>query len=188
MKQKLKNGEKIVEYKQKKKENEGNEETKTQLTKEEKEKQKLMNTTGWEAINSRKDKPKIESYGYSNELMYKAYENQLKDLDKVQKFSKRIEDYNDAKKRLGDDLYGDVNDLSYGESVKPSEAKLNILVKTMDKLDDRRKKFSKRRRYYEEKDVDSINKKNEDFNKKIEKTYGKYSSDIKDNLERGTAL
>eukprot|EP01091_Cochliopodium_minus_P007482 TRINITY_DN1736_c0_g1_i2.p1 TRINITY_DN1736_c0_g1~~TRINITY_DN1736_c0_g1_i2.p1 ORF type:complete len:148 (-),score=45.07 TRINITY_DN1736_c0_g1_i2:55-498(-) len=147
-----------------------------------------MNTTGWEAINNLKKNEKQESFGYSTELKYKAYENQLKDLEKVEKFSNRLDNYNKTKEKLGDLMYREVDDLSYGESQKPSEQKLDVLVKTLDQLEDRRKNFSKRRRYYDEKDVDSINRKNEEFNKRIEKSYGKYSVDIKDNLERGTAL
>ncbi|KAG5247946.1 GCIP-interacting family protein [Salix suchowensis] len=38
------------------------------------------------------------------------------------------------------------------------------------------------------KDIDSINDRNEHFNKKIERAFGKYTLEIKNNLERGTAL
>lgn len=48
--------------------------------------------------------------------------------------------------------------------------------------------FSRRRRFREEKDIDSINDRNEHFNKKIERAFGKYTLEIKNNLERGTAL
>jgi len=37
-------------------------------------------------------------------------------------------------------------------------------------------------------DVDYINKRNKRFNQKIERNYGKYTAEIKQNLERGTAL
>lgn len=40
-------------------------------------------------------------------------------------------------------------------------------------------KFSRRRRYNPDKDVDSINGPNDHFNRKIERTYGKYTQEIK---------
>ncbi|OIV91274.1 hypothetical protein TanjilG_01805 [Lupinus angustifolius] len=45
-----------------------------------------------------------------------------------------------------------------------------------------------RRRFHEEKDIDSINDHNEHFSKKIERAFGKYTLEIKNNLERRTAL
>jgi pre-mRNA-splicing factor SYF2 len=48
--------------------------------------------------------------------------------------------------------------------------------------------FSRRRKFYQEKDVDSINERNAHFNRKIERAYGTYTLEIKQNLERGTAL
>lgn len=42
--------------------------------------------------------------------------------------------------------------------------------------------------YNDEADVDYINERNMKFNKKLERFYGQYTSDIKQNLERGTAI
>ena len=36
--------------------------------------------------------------------------------------------------------------------------------------------------------IDYINERNMQFNKKIDRFYGKYTTDIKQNLERGTAV
>ena len=60
------------------------------------------------------------------------------------------------------------------------------MVKELNDRDEKCKSFSRRRRLHEEKDIDSIH--NEHFNKKIERAFGKYTPDIKNNLERGTAL
>ena len=60
------------------------------------------------------------------------------------------------------------------------------MVKELNDRDEKRKSFSRRRRLHEEKDIDSIH--NEHFNKKIERAFGKYTLEIKNNLERGTAL
>jgi hypothetical protein len=52
----------------------------------------------------------------------------------------------------------------------------------------RRNTFSRRRAFNPEDDVDYINERNAVFNKKIERAFGEYSKDVKQNLERGTAL
>lgn len=52
----------------------------------------------------------------------------------------------------------------------------------------RKADFSRRRAFEESKDVDFINDRNAHFNKKIERAFGKYTQEIKGNLERGTAL
>lgn len=42
--------------------------------------------------------------------------------------------------------------------------------------------------YYYSDDVDFINDKNEAFNKKIKRSFDKYTVEIRQNLERGTAI
>ena len=51
-----------------------------------------------------------------------------------------------------------------------------------------RKGFSRRRAEYEGEDVTSINERNKHFNKKIKRAFDKYTVDIRQSLERGTAL
>ena len=50
-----------------------------------------------------------------------------------------------------------------------------------------RKKFSRRRAQVGG-DVDYINDRNRAFNKRVERAYGEYTTEIKQNLERGSAL
>jgi hypothetical protein len=52
----------------------------------------------------------------------------------------------------------------------------------------RRKEFSRRRTHLEDEDVTYINDRNRKFNKKLSRAYDSYTSEIKQNLERGTAL
>lgn len=52
----------------------------------------------------------------------------------------------------------------------------------------KREKFSRRRRHNADNDIDYINERNMKFNQKCERFYGAYTQDIKDNLERGTAV
>lgn len=53
---------------------------------------------------------------------------------------------------------------------------------------EKREKFSRRRMHNDEADIDYINERNMKFNKKLERFYGQYTADIKQNLERGTAI
>lgn len=53
---------------------------------------------------------------------------------------------------------------------------------------EKRSKFSRRRAFNEEADVDYINERNMKFNKKAARFYDKYTAEIKQNLERGTAV
>ena len=53
---------------------------------------------------------------------------------------------------------------------------------------EKRAKYSRRRTHDEDDDIDYINERNMNFNKKLERFYGKYTTEIKQNLERGTAV
>ena len=52
----------------------------------------------------------------------------------------------------------------------------------------KRKSYSRKRVEKPDADIDYINKRNMRFNKRIERFYGKYTTEIKQNLERGTAV
>ena len=53
---------------------------------------------------------------------------------------------------------------------------------------ERRKKFSKRRQHFEEEDVSYINERNRVFNKKASRFFDEYTKEVRENLERGTAI
>jgi pre-mRNA-splicing factor SYF2 len=52
----------------------------------------------------------------------------------------------------------------------------------------KRKGYSRKRTEKADSDIDYINDRNMRFNKKIERFYGQYTTEIKQNLERGTAV
>jgi pre-mRNA-splicing factor SYF2 len=54
--------------------------------------------------------------------------------------------------------------------------------------DEKRKNFSRRRPVHAEADIDYINDANAKFNQKIQRFFGESTSEIKQSLERGTAL
>lgn len=65
---------------------------------------------------------------------------------------------------------------------------LDRMSKELEERMKARKKFSRRRQHYEGEDVDYINDQNRLFNRKASKAFDKYTVEIRQNLERGTAL
>ncbi|CAE7679827.1 syf2 [Symbiodinium microadriaticum] len=81
------------------------------------------------------------------------------------------------------------NPLQYGKTgSNVSAAGLDRLVGELEGQEEQRKKYSRRRTSNDGATVDYINDKNEVFNKKIKRSFDKYTVEIRQNLERGTAL
>ncbi|XP_010266367.1 PREDICTED: pre-mRNA-splicing factor syf2-like [Nelumbo nucifera] len=118
---------------------------------------------------------------FNQKTLYNAYKKRTKNIECD------IEEYNKMKE-ADPEFYRDASSLQYGKTPKISEEKIDKMVKELQDREEKRKAFSRRRRFHEEKDIDSINDRNEHFNKKIERAFGKYTLEIKNNLERGTAL
>ena len=53
---------------------------------------------------------------------------------------------------------------------------------------EKRNKYSRRRAHCEEADISYINERNMNFNKKLSRFYDQYTGEIRQNLERGTAI
>ena len=81
-----------------------------------------------------------------------------------------------------------VDTLGYGRAGKPTEAALDRMVGELEERRERQKKFSRRRTELDGADVDYINDRNKLFNKKIKRAFDKYTIEIRQDLERGTAL
>ena len=125
---------------------------------------------GWLQLN-----PKIAYSSYNKRVEKSPYMSQ--------------EEYEQVKAAGGVDAHGAGGveaGLSYGGAGAPSQRALDRMTKELDAR--KSKNVSRRRKFYDEKDVDSINPKNEVRNRLLEKQYGKYSAAIKADLERGTAL
>nr|CCA21970.1 premRNAsplicing factor syf2 putative [Albugo laibachii Nc14] len=69
-----------------------------------------------------------------------------------------------------------------------SQERLDRMSKELEERMKSRKKFSRRRQHYDGEDVDYINDQNRLFNRKASKAFDKYTVEIRQNLERGTAL
>ncbi|KAJ1500630.1 pre-mRNA-splicing factor syf2 [Coelomomyces lativittatus] len=89
-----------------------------------------------------------------------------------------------------DAFYGKNSSSSSSSSVivQPNKDDVDRLVKDLKHQVDIRNKSSRRRAYNADEDVTYINDKNRNFNKKISRAFDKYTKEIKDSLERGTAL
>ena len=90
-------------------------------------------------------------------------------------------------KRENPEFYREGDSLQHGVAPQVSEAGLDRMVKELEKRKERTDKFS-RRRANRDKTFDAINERNAHFNRKAERAFGKYTEEIKQNLERGTAL
>ncbi|CAK8695464.1 pre-mRNA-splicing factor syf2-like [Clavelina lepadiformis] len=109
-----------------------------------------------------------------------------------QKITKQIqpdmEDYNRRKDEMGEELfYAGLNTLLPGK-IKDTKQGIDKMVNDLLDRKAKKKPFSRRRVYDESKDVDYINESNARHNKRLERFYGKYTAEIKQNLERGTAV
>ncbi|XP_051141510.1 uncharacterized protein LOC127258626 [Andrographis paniculata] len=122
---------------------------------------------GWDVFNQR--------------TLYNAYKKRTKNIEVD------LDEYN-RMKAVDPEFYREASSLQYGKAPKISEEKIDRMVKELKDREEKSRAFSRRRKFREEKDIDSINDRNEHFNKKIERAFGKYTLEIKNNLERGTAL
>ncbi|PSS12114.1 Pre-mRNA-splicing factor syf2 like [Actinidia chinensis var. chinensis] len=118
---------------------------------------------------------------FNQKTLYNAYKKRTKNIQVD------MEEYNKMK-AADPEFYREASSLQYGKAPKTLDDRIERMVKELKDRDEKRKSFSRRRKFRDEKDIDSINDRNEHFNKKIERAFGKYTLEIKNNLERGTAL
>ncbi|XP_062510683.1 pre-mRNA-splicing factor syf2-like [Corticium candelabrum] len=99
-----------------------------------------------------------------------------------------MDQYEAQKERLGDSFYPSVDTLLDPQLTKPSPAGVERMVQDLEKQIEKRGKYSRRRQFFDEADIDYINERNMKFNQKAARYYDKYTAEIKQNLERGTAV
>ncbi|EPS67286.1 hypothetical protein M569_07489, partial [Genlisea aurea] len=118
---------------------------------------------------------------FNQKTLYNAYKKRAKNMDVD------LDEYN-RMKEADPEFYRQASSLQYGKAPVVSNEKIDKMVKELKDREEKSRAFSRRRKFREEKDIDSINDRNEHFNKKIERAFGQYTVEIKNNLERGTAL
>lgn len=135
-----------------------------------------------ESQYEKKDKKKAAAFGwdvFNQKSLYNSYKKRTANV------TVDMEEY-EAAKAADPEFYRDGDSMLYGQAPKVSEAALDRMVGELTDRSKKRKEFSRRRTVYESRDVDSINDRNAHFNKKLERSYGKFTTEIKQNLERGT--
>lgn len=117
-------------------------------------------------------KKKNETFGwdvFNTDTLYRAYKKRLKNMP------------------MDKNLYED-QIKNPEKAVEITEQRKHLLNSDLEMQIQKRKVFSRRRAFYEEQDVNYINERNMNFNKKLQRFFGKEVAEIKANLERGTSL
>jgi len=146
---------------------------------------RLHTTQETEELIERRNKRKVSAANLDSlgeEAQYRSYKKRSKRVD----FDR--DEYDRQKEQLGADFYN-TNALNYGnEDIKPSGEKLLEMSEELEEVQARRLQYSRRRKWNDTATVDFINERNRNFNAKAKRFYDKYTEEIRENLERGTAL
>ncbi|KAF7278957.1 pre-mRNA-splicing factor Syf2 [Rhynchophorus ferrugineus] len=146
---------------------------------------KLLNVTAIEADKlERKKKKKNPDQGFSDfeGATVRQYNRLIKTMA-----PKDMEKYEEQKEKYGDAFYAGPNTIVHGLHQDRPEA-IDNLVKSVEDQIAKRNKYSRRRMHNDDADIDYINERNAKFNKKLDRFYGEHTAEIKQNLERGTAV
>lgn len=150
----------------------------------------------WVAEKNRKKAETAATFGlnaFTDDQYYRAYEKRLKKLPAFKGMPARLGDEDDqeegavvVKKSSAVSLLE--NPMEYGKvNAEVSDAALEKLSKDVLEREHQRKKYGKRRLHVDG-DIDYINDKNAKFNRKLDRAFDKYTVEIRQNLERGTAI
>lgn len=146
---------------------------------------KLLNISAIEAENmEKKRKKKNPDKGFSDfeAATVRQYNRLVKSMA-----PKDMEKYQEEKEKYGDAFYGGPHVIIHGLHKDKPEA-VDNMVKDLEQQISKRDKYSRRRTHNDDADIDYINERNAKFNKKLERFYGEHTAEIKQNLERGTAV
>ena len=140
----------------------------------------------WDKLHKREKKEKRGREGgggwdvFNNEAQYRHHKKQIRRAENEGRAAVGVEGAFEDE--------GDADPLAYGQAPPIPKERVQALVEDMHEAALRRASWSRRRTFDESADVTHINKRNEVFNKKIERAFDPYMAEIKANLERGTAL
>ncbi|XP_044738873.1 pre-mRNA-splicing factor Syf2 [Chrysoperla carnea] len=146
---------------------------------------KLLNISALEAEQmERKKKKKNPDVGFSDyeQATIRQYNRLVKNMA-----PRDMEKYEEQKQKLGDAFYGGPNVILQGLHEDRSDA-IDNMVMDLEQQIAKREKYSRRRTHNDDADIDYINERNAKFNQKLERFYGEHTAEIKQNLERGTAV
>jgi hypothetical protein len=136
--------------------------------KKEHKKEKQKAAFGWDVFNQ--------------DSLYNAYKKRLRALP-----TKKTQPDDHHEEKTRDKDAWDIISGGNGDASVSDEGMERMVAELGDRAE-AKKKFSRRRQHYEGEDVDYINERNRVFNKKISRAFDKYTVEIRQNLERGTAI
>ncbi|XP_046849570.1 pre-mRNA-splicing factor SYF2-like isoform X2 [Xenia sp. Carnegie-2017] len=147
---------------------------------------KLLEVTADDADkqDKRKKRKKNTDVGFSD--FAAAQERQYSRL--VKQMKPDLTAYQEQKEKLGERMYPSANNIAYGGDGKVSKEGVDRMVADLEKQIEKRSKYSRRRAHCDEADISFINERNMKFNKKLSRFYDQYTGEIRQNLERGTAI
>ncbi|EUB57594.1 Pre-mRNA-splicing factor syf2 [Echinococcus granulosus] len=100
--------------------------------------------------------------------------------------------YQKQKERLGDLVYPTAHTIGLVEAIQAgaesSREAVERMAATLKEQEKKKAAYSRRRAFDPDADIDYINERNKRYNELLDRHYGKYTAEIKQNLERGTAL
>ncbi|KAK9885360.1 hypothetical protein WA026_010856 [Henosepilachna vigintioctopunctata] len=146
---------------------------------------KILQVTALEAERlERKKRKKNPDQGFSDfeAATVRQYNRLIKNLP-----AKDMERYEEQKSKYGEAFYGGPHQIIHGLHEDRPEA-IDNMVKDIETQIAKRNKYSRRRTHNDDADIDYINERNAKFNKKLDRFYGEHTAEIKQNLERGTAV
>eukprot|EP01012_Entosiphon_sulcatum_P007282 TRINITY_DN1365_c0_g1_i1.p1 TRINITY_DN1365_c0_g1~~TRINITY_DN1365_c0_g1_i1.p1 ORF type:complete len:265 (+),score=74.02 TRINITY_DN1365_c0_g1_i1:24-797(+) len=134
----------------------------------------------------------VAPYGwdiFNSDTTFNSYKKRVKRLHAVDGASLKS-DYSLKLAAMGKaEFYPDADSLIIHD--QQTAAGVNGVQRMVDELNGQQQKranFHRRRQFWEDKNVDYINERNRVFNEKLSRAFDPYTIEIKQNLERGTAL
>ncbi|CAD7954279.1 unnamed protein product [Amoebophrya sp. A25] len=119
---------------------------------------------------------------FNQDALFRAQEKRNADI----KFDRQL--YEEQKTELGEDAFYNEGGQYMVTGFKDSEAGKKRFLDALKKQEDKKGAFSRRRMHVDEADFQHINERNRVFNNKMDRFYGDHTLEIRQNLERGTAL
>ncbi|CAD6188374.1 unnamed protein product [Caenorhabditis auriculariae] len=135
-------------------------------------------------LEMKKNKKKNPDLGFSSyeEMTLRQHSRLTSSLDP------NMDAYTKMRDVVGSEQFYPTADTLIHGNHYPTTSAMSRLVDDVKGQVKRREQFHRRRMFDPDAPIDYINEKNKKFNQKLEKFYGKYTEDIRDDLERGTAI
>lgn len=120
---------------------------------------------------------------YGDEAQFRSFKKRKVAADQAFNLKK----YEEQKEKMGHKFYSGTLNADYGTNSDLDDSKVDMLIDNVRQQEARRAQFSRRRTFDDDDQIGYINERNKKFGEKMDRYYSKYTQDIKEKLERGTA-